>query len=373
MEQAMVKTVEDDAVSSLADFDNRARREAVKAKRRSARTIPVIDFGAYTRGEGFEARQRVARALRRACTDTGFFYLANHGISQAEFDVAHDWGLVFFELPRAEKAKLDKNNHPARQGWMPVGGTNPVANPDKDADQKETLVLPRELLPGEVPGDNPTVGNGQWPDPALMPGFREFLTAHIAKRVAVGHRLCRALALSLDLPEDHLDGAHRYPTTSLTYNYYPSLDPDTVGRTQWGISPHTDYGSFTLLSQDALGGLEIRTLDDEWIDVPPLPGTFVVNIADLFSRWTNGVYRSSLHRASNFNTSGRSRISLPLFFNPHAKARIECLPTCQGPGNPAKYEPVEAGPYIRALLEQSYRTGRPGVAQRTVEERMKTL
>ncbi len=316
--------------------------------------------------------------MRQACLDTGFFYLADHGISQAEFDVAHDWGQVFFAQPQAEKAKIDKSHHPARQGWMPVGGMNPGGNPDKDADQKETLVLPRELLPGEKPGANPAVGNGQWPDPQKLPGFRDFMTAHIGKRVIVGQRLCRALALSLDLPEEFLDAPHRYPTTSLTYNYYPSLDPDTVGRTQWGISPHTDYGSFTLLSQDALGGLEVRTLDDEWIDVPPLPGTFVVNIADLFSRWTNGLYRSSLHRASNFNTSGppksgRARISLPLFFNPDAKARIECLPTCQGPGNPAKYEPVEAGPYIRALLEQSYRTGRPGVAQRTVEERMKTL
>lgn len=369
----MVETIKDDAVGLLADFDNRARREAVKTERRSTQTIPIVDFSAYTNGDGIEARQRVARSLRQACTDTGFFYLANHGITEAELDVAHDWGLVFFTQPQAEKAKLDKAKHPARQGWMPVGGMNPGANPDKDADQKETFVLPRELLPGETKGDNPAVGNGQWPDPEKLPGFREFLTAHIAKRVTIAQRLCRALALSLDLPEDYLDASHRYPGISLTYNYYPPLDPDTVGRTQWGISPHTDYGTFTLLSQDLLGGLEIRSRTDEWIDVPPIPGTFVVNIADLFARWTNGLYRSSLHRASNFNFSGRARISLPLFVIPHAKTVVECLPTCHGPGNPAKYEPVEAGPYVRALLEQSYRTGRPGVAQRTVEERMKTL
>lgn len=368
----MVETIKDD-VSLYADFDNRARRAAVRDNRRSAQTIPVIDFGAYTRGEDLEARKRVARDLRQACTDTGFFYLANHGISQAELEVAHGWGLIFFQLPREEKAKLDKSRHAARQGWMPVGGTNPEANPDKEADQKETLVLPRELLPGETPGENPSAGKGNWPDPRSLPGFREFVSAHIGKRIAVGQRLCRALALSLDLPEDYLDAAHRYPNCSLTYNYYPPLDPDRAGRTQWGISPHTDYGSFTLLSQDALGGLEIRNLADEWIDVPPIPGTFVVNIADLFARWTNGLYRSSLHRASNFSTGERARISLPLFFNPHAKALIECLPTCQGPGNPPKYEPVEAGPYVRALLEQSFRTGRPGVARNTADERLKTV
>lgn len=369
----MVETIKDDDVGLYADFDNRGRRASLAAQRRSTGEIPVIDFAAYTAGGALDDRKRVAKALRAACMDTGFFYLVNHGISRAELDLAHAWGHVLFELPRAEKAKLNKISHPARQGWMPVGGLDPDANPDKDADQKETFVLPRDYLPGETQGENPAVGHGNWPDEALMPGFRAFIAAHILKRVAVGQRLCRALALSLDLPEDYLDAAHRYPATSLTYNYYPPLDPETVGRTQWGISPHTDYGSCTLLSQDGLGGLEIRNARDQWIDVPPLPGAFVVNIADLFARWTNGLYRSSLHRASNFDCGGRARISLPLFFNPHPKARIECLPTCQGPGNPPKYEPVEAGPYIRALLEQSYRTGRPGVAQRTVDERFKTL
>lgn len=369
----MVETIKDHSVELYADFDNRVRRAAIAANRGALQTVPIIDFTAYTEDGSLEERKRVAHALRTACTDTGFFYLAHHGISQAEFDVAHAWGRMFFELPQTEKAKLDKSRHPVRQGWMPVGGTSPYANPDKDADQKETLVLPRERLPGEVEGDNPVVGNGNWPDRTLLPGFQECVRAHILKRITVGQRLCRALALSLDLPEDYLDQGHRYPNCSLTYNYYPPLDPETAGRTQWGISPHTDYGSFTLLSQDALGGLEIRNIEDQWIDIPPIPGALVVNIADLFARWTNGLYRSSLHRASNFNMNGSARISLPLFFNPHPRTRIECLPTCQGPDNPPKYEPVEAGPYIRELLEQSYRTGRPGIAQRTVEERFKTL
>jgi isopenicillin N synthase-like dioxygenase len=205
-----------------------------------------------------------------------------------------------------------------------------------------------------------------------MPGFRAFSEAHIFKRIAIVHRLCRALALSLDVPEDYFDASHRFPTVSYVYNYYPSLDPTKVGRTQWGISPHTDYGSFTLLSQDALGGLEIRDRSGGWIDVPPLRGAFVVNLADLFARWTNGLYVSSLHRASNYNVSGRARISLPLFVIPEPKTMITCLPTCAGPGNPAKYEPVEAGLYVRMLLEQSYRTGRPGVMQKTAQERFKT-
>lgn len=365
----MVETIKQAEIGRYADFDNRERIERLKKTAGQPRQLPVIDFAAYTDGAGIAARRRVAAEIRDACTHTGFFYLANHGISRAEIDLAHDWGHLFFEMPVEEKTKVAKSGHATRQGWMPVGGLDPSANPDKDADQKETLVIPRSALPGEKPGDDPTVGRFNLPDEARMPGFHAFIDSHIKRRILVAQRLCRALALSLDLPEDYFDDSHRYLACQLTYNYYPSLDPETVGRTQWGISPHTDYGSFTLLTQDGLGGLEVRDPQGGWIDVPPVPGAFVVNIADLMSRWTNGVYISSLHRASNFNVSGRARISLPLFIIPNPRTMVRCIETCQGPGNPAKYEPVEAGPYVRTLIEQSHVIGRPGVAQSTVEGR----
>ncbi|HVA14173.1 MAG TPA: 2-oxoglutarate and iron-dependent oxygenase domain-containing protein [Stellaceae bacterium] len=107
----MVETIKDDEVGLYADFDNRARRAALATQQRSARTLPIIDFAAYAQNGGLVERTRVARALRAACIDTGFFYLANHGITQAELDVAHAWGLMFFQQPRAEKAKLDKSKH----------------------------------------------------------------------------------------------------------------------------------------------------------------------------------------------------------------------------------------------------------------------
>jgi isopenicillin N synthase-like dioxygenase len=367
----MVETIKESDFDILADFDNRARRAALAAGRRSAKTVPVIDFAPFVRESTLAERRAIASELRRACIDTGFFYLANHGISEAEFALAHAWGRLFFEQPQDVKARYDKRFSPAKQGWMPVGGTNPEANPDKAADLKETFVFAREPMPGEPPGSSFSAGQSQWPDEAFMPGFKPFIQAHIKKRIAVAQALARAFALSLDLPEDYFDAAHRYLNCSLTYNYYPPMDREAALRTQWSISPHTDYGSFTLLSQDALGGLEVRDTSGEWIDVPPKPGTFVVNIADLFQRWTNGLYKSSLHRASNF--AGSARISLPFFVIPDGKVMVECVPTCVGPGNPARYEPVRADIYVRTLLEQSYRTGRPGVAQATVDERLKPL
>ena len=136
-----------------------------------------------------------------------------------------------------------------------------------------------------------------------------------------------------------------------------------MDRTQWGISPHTDYGTFTLLWQDRNGGLEVRNAAGDWIQAPPLEGAFVVNIGDTLQMWTNDLYISTLHRV--VNSSSKARISQPLFTYPHGKTLIECLSTCHGPGNPPKYEPIVCEVYNQALVDQAARTGRPGLSKQT--------
>jgi hypothetical protein len=129
-----VQTIKDDEVKLFADFDNRQRVQSIGQKREPGKTIPVIDFGAYAKNRSLDERKRVARALHDTCIDTGFFYLANHGISEAEITLAHEWGRLFFELPREVKSACN---------YTPVGGKNPSTNPDKETDQKETYTLPR--------------------------------------------------------------------------------------------------------------------------------------------------------------------------------------------------------------------------------------
>jgi isopenicillin N synthase-like dioxygenase len=62
-----------------------------------------------------------------------------------------------------------------------------------------------------------------------------------------------------------------------------------------------------------------------WIDAPPRPGTFVVNIGDMLDRMTGGHYRSAPHRVA-INTSGSDRLSIPFFFDPDFEARIVPVP-----------------------------------------------
>jgi isopenicillin N synthase-like dioxygenase len=197
----------------------------------------------------------------------------------------------------------------------------------------------------------------------MLPGFTSFMKAHLAKRVVLAQAAARAFALSLELSEDDFDPFFRHLGVVSIINYYPPLTPEALKQRRWSFSPHTDYGGFTLLSQDNLGGLQVRNVAGEWIDVPPIEGAFVVNLGDLMARWTNDLYQSNLHRA--LNVSEDARISIPFFASPVDTGVIECLKTCQSPGNPPRYASVIAGEYIRSLMEQADRTGRPGISEKT--------
>jgi isopenicillin N synthase-like dioxygenase len=95
--------------------------------------------------------------------------------------------------------------------------------------------------------------------------------------------------------------------------------PPSGSAENWGVGEHTDYGLLTLLAQDDNGGLEVKT-PEGWIDAPPIPGALVCNIGDMLDRLTGGAYKSTPHRVKN--TSGRSRLSFPFFFDPGFEARI---------------------------------------------------
>jgi isopenicillin N synthase-like dioxygenase len=90
--------------------------------------------------------------------------------------------------------------------------------------------------------------------------------------------------------------------------------------------------------------------------VPPSPDGFVINVGDLMSRWTNGRWRSTLHRVVNPGrelTGSTQRLSMVAFFSPNEESEIACLPSCVTSARPAQWPPVKAGEYIRAKIAKS--------------------
>ena len=99
----------------------------------------------------------------------------------------------------------------------------------------------------------------------------------------------------------------------------------------------------TLVFQDSVEGLE-ALVDGRWLTVPVIPGTVTVNVADLLSRWTNGIYRSPKHRVALPGTDvQQSRYSTVFFYNPNSQVTVRCMDSCCGADRPRQYPPSWPG------------------------------
>jgi len=173
--------------------------------------------------------------------------------------------------------------------------------------------------------------------PARPPGLRDAVLEYMSAVTDVGHALLRGISLTLGLDErwfdEHLTASptvlfriFRYPPTGAGTGHVSQLDVSQLDVSRWSVGEHTDYGLLTILAQDASGGLEVHGRDG-WIAVPPIAGSFVVNLGDMLERMTGGRYRSTPHRVRN--TSASDRISFPLFLDPAWDAEVLPAP-CAG-------------------------------------------
>lgn len=329
--------------------------DSLQAEQISANKLPVIDVSGLSSSK-LEDRAAVGAAIRAACIDNGFFYVSHHGIPQGLIGAAQEQTKAFFDLPDSEKRKVSKTLSSCNRGWEPLKAQTLDLNAPPDL--KENFYMGLELAP-----DHPLVvagtfncGPNLWPSD--MPEFRPTMRAYHAALRDLGERLMVGLALSLDLPENYFDELHRDPLSTLRLLHYPPHPADAQAG-QAGAGAHTDFGVLTLLLQDDNGGLQVRDVNDTWIHATPIPGTFIVNIGDAIARWTNDLYRSTLHRV--VNTSGNRRYSIPFFYTGNADTRLECLPNCLQPGETPKYPPATIAEHMMQMYQRSY--GAPGNAK----------
>jgi len=258
----------------------------------------------------------VAREIEAACRDTGFFYVAGHGVPASLTAALDTASRAFFALPEPAKMAIAMaHGGPAWRGFFPVGGELTAGRPDR----KEGLYFGAELPDGDPRTGLPLHGRNLFP--RQVPELKTAVLAYIDALTGLAQDVMRGVARSLDLPADYFAAGYtREPTVLFRVFHYPPQPPDADG---WGVGEHTDYGLLTLLSQDQNGGLAVRT-PRGWIDAPPLPDTFVCNIGDMLERLTGGWYRSTLHRVRN--VSGNERLSYPFFFDPDFRAEVPPLP-----------------------------------------------
>ena len=280
--------------------------------------VPVVDLAGTFDGPS-PARVEAAATLLKACRDTGFFQVVNHGVDPALMEALFAQSKSFFDRPADAKMRLVK--HGKAYGYEPVGAQ--ALDTDSPPDYKESYNISAPGLPG-----SPDHLDNQWPDD--MPEFRRVLEAYHAEVRRVAFHISRLIAKSLDMPFEYFDRNFDHQRASLRLLKYPPL-PQDARHNQLGAGAHTDFGWITVVAQDMNGGLEVETASGDWIKVDPVPGAFVVNLGDLVPEWTNGLYHSSLHRVMN-KRPDKDRYSVVLFYNPRYETVVETVPTCLAPG-----------------------------------------
>lgn len=302
----------------------------------AAAAVPVLDWQGFATGTD---RAGFVADLGRACRETGFFLLAGHSVSAGLIEATFAQGDAVFALPEAAKRPLDIRQSPHNRGWA-AEGSETLGETSGQMDRKEAFNIGLELASDDprVLAGEPFRGVNVWPD---LPGFRETLLAYYEAALALGVALHEALAEDLGLAPDTFAPHFTAPMATLRLLHYPPA------RGGIGAGAHTDYGSLTLLMTDGVAGLQVRPRGQDWLDVPHVPGAFVVNIGDCLMRWSNDTYVSTPHRVL---APARRRRSIAFFLDPNPDSLIRALP---GTGA-AKYPPVTGADYLRSRLDATY-------------------
>ena len=298
--------------------------------------IPVIDVHDLSTPAG---RARIAAEVLDAYGRWGFGYIVGHPIDPALLAEVFAQSTRFHDLPLEEKLALAAGT--AHRGYIPFKTSTDVTS------SVETVTKPNQsesfMMIGAIPQGRYLAGEDRWP---ALPGFAETMTAYRDAMSAFAHDLVSVIGQALG-DDGRLLAAFDEPTTWLRLLHYPPQDPQSPAD-EYGSAPHTDFGAITLLAQDDVGGLSVKSPDGAWLDVPPMDGAFVMNVGDMLHRWSNGVLRSTPHRVTN--RSGRERYSVPFFYDPRVTAVIEPLPS---QGDPV-FEPLAFDAFLRSQLEASY-------------------
>jgi isopenicillin N synthase-like dioxygenase len=313
--------------------------------------IPVIDVGDYLAGVP-GALERTAHGIQDALSRIGFFVITGHDVPRRLIEQTFAQARRLHDLPMVEKLAMKLNDH--NNGYMAMGRyavwTSDVNKNDKP-DLNEAFFIRRERAP-----DNPMrmtgrrfTGANVWPDVSLLPGFRAHILEYLQAMEDFTNRLLPAVSVSLDLEPGFLTPHFVESQFNLRLSHYPPVAPDA---NQFGIAPHSDANFMTFLAQSDVPGLQVRTVDGTWVDMPYIPGSFAVNAGDTLHRWTNGRFLSTPHRA--LPPTGTHRYAIPFFLAPHLDTRVECLPSCTGPGNPPKWEPISYEDWITWWTNENY-------------------
>ncbi|KAK2972999.1 hypothetical protein RJ640_022056 [Escallonia rubra] len=239
------------------------------------------------------SRCDVVEAVRSASKELGFFQVTNHGVPTWVLEGMLAAARGFHEVPEAERAVYYTRERGKRVNFQ----SNFDLYESPYANWRDTLFC--------VMGPDPL-------DPQELPEVSRDMTLEYSRQIKrLGTTLVELLSEALGLKPDHLFGMDCAKGHAILSHYYPACpEPELT----MGTSKHADPDFLTVLLQDQIGGLQVL-YQNQWVNVPPVPGALVVNIGDLLQLISNDKYKSVEHRVLANHVG--PRVSVACFFTPH--------------------------------------------------------
>ncbi|KIV91841.1 hypothetical protein PV10_06334 [Exophiala mesophila] len=306
--------------------------------------IPTVDISPYIADSTSSAAATVVDQIRAACSTSGFFQIVGHGVAKELQSQVVDSAKAVFSLPVEEKLKM--SGIPGR-GYEAIG--TQALEEGKPTDLKEGFYIGREI-PNNKPPYRPFQSPNVWPPTSLISQscFEDPLTQYHRSMIFLSDIILQILGRGLDHVDTTIFSQFcKDPIAVVRLLHYPPHPVDAEANAV-GAGAHTDFGAITLLLQDGHSGLQVLNQDtNEWLDVPPNPDAYVVNVGDMLQIWTAGAYKSNVHRV--INTSGTERYSVPFFLDGNADCVIKPLD-----GSAGKEVTVEE--HMLSRFRQTYTT-----------------
>ncbi|GLJ21933.1 hypothetical protein SUGI_0410640 [Cryptomeria japonica] len=324
-----------------------------------ASDLPVIDlsllpsnFGEKQNFSDLDGNNELKK-LREACQELGFFRIINHGMEAAFIQKTDSLARDMFSLAEEEKSRA----------IFPIFNTG-YCPADAGADGKASL--PENLVfPGEnaLPNSVDQISAKLWPHGNN--DFQQTVHKYNSHMTEVAHRILKLVLLSLGLDVSKHYNSDPFGTSLqgwLRMNYYYNTkdEEEEAQNVQHISKAHTDLGCVTILYQDNVGGLQIRTKKGDWINTKPLPGAFVVNLGDCLQMWSNCRYRSSEHRVVYQGLKkNQGRLSMAFFLDFIDKAEIRAPKELIDEEHPQKYKTVKFSDITSYLMQVGPTLGGP--------------
>ncbi|KAK4750065.1 hypothetical protein SAY87_027514 [Trapa incisa] len=295
-------------------------------------SLPVVDFSELMSPSG---RSATLVSLAKACENYGFFQLVNHGIPSGVIAGMIDGSTRFFEQPYEERAK-----------YMSSDMTSPVRCGTSFNQSKDRVFCWRDFLKLTCRPMAQVLPH--WPhSPA---DFREVASTYAQETNRLFLELMEAVLQSLGLKPRPLEGEggsimkqFEEGSQLMVVNCYPPCpEPDLT----LGMPPHSDYGFLTLLLQDQVQGLQIQHRED-WVTVEPIHGSFIVNVGDHLEIFSNGRYKSVLHRV--LVNATRSRMSVATLHSLPYSCTIRPPPELVDEANPRRYMDTDFASFLKYI------------------------